>query len=164
MQKGESIIKKQTLDAMAGHALYMQFNQCVVLTEQCRQTCASLYRILTNVRNEVFSVEDYQILEKRLLQYHVATAPKDMTYIVTRNDLKQKLNEVLIQKFASDNKAETLNVQAIDIYQRNIVGGVLKNSIAGLDDSKTSRLVEQLKLVPGCPVLITQNIATGNFK
>lgn len=150
--------------AMCGYANYMQVTDVIILTEQLRQADdLTLYGILQDIRNERCKSTNSAIIETRLLHCHYHGIDKrsdNLTFVVRRNDLRCQLNARLVRKYAEEHGQALHVVHARDMWQGQEIDGPLKDIAEKLDDSKTARLMSRLELSPGCPVILTQNVAT----
>ncbi|CAF1979209.1 unnamed protein product [Rotaria magnacalcarata] len=140
---------ERQIEMQCAQKIISQINCVVELNQQMRTEDARYLELLTRLRNGKSTIEDYQLLCKR--------AP----ILVFRNTLRTQLNNRAVLNKAIETGIRLVVCVAQD-YIRNkaIDDSRLRKAILELPDNKTEHLPGYLPLVPGMPVLLTENIAT----
>ncbi|CAF2146722.1 unnamed protein product, partial [Rotaria magnacalcarata] len=112
-------------------------------------------------------IEDYQLLCTRIvgnpkLQASLRQKPwNEAPILVLRNTLRTQINNRAVLNAAIEMGLRPMMCVAQDYFQGKIVDDLrLRKTILELPDNKTEHLPGYLPLVPGMPVLLTENMAT----
>ncbi|CAF1212097.1 unnamed protein product [Rotaria magnacalcarata] len=125
-----------------------QINCVAELNQQMRMEDARYLELLTRLRNGKSTIEDYQLLCTRVigapnLKISLQQEPSnEAPILVFRNTLRTRLNARAVLNKALRRESDRL-----------------RKAILELPDNKTEHLPGYLSLVPGMPVLLTENIA-----
>jgi hypothetical protein len=146
--------KRQTAQAFI---LWRQLNAVVILDQQMRQAGDTRYAaLLSRLRTRCPTQEDIDLLNSRVgLPIPGELNNTDLRYIVRRNPLRSSINGMRIKQIAQE--------RGIEITY--CLGKVLKKS-PGISNEMIYRIQQRSKndsqdailaLIPGCPLMITQN-------
>ena len=111
----------------AGRLLWLNLTHCIILTEQIRQNEDLHYaqivrRLRTRNHTEQTIRADYNILKSRIISTldPIITAEwDDAPIIVSRNELRENLNKLKIERYATNNNLSIYYHTAIDHYASN---------------------------------------------
>lgn len=173
------------LEYAIGRSLWLQTKYAVVLHEQMRTVDIKYRDLLSRLRNCECTIEDHELLLSRVVGSKDCNVKslddpswKDATILVFSNEVRQEINnhtsisrslesgQMLYVCVAEDRVSLGNNV--VPQSCKNILHNILK-----LTDDKTDDLPGLLPLIPGMPVLLTDNICnqlgltngtTGIFK
>ncbi|CAF4921394.1 unnamed protein product [Rotaria socialis] len=119
------------------------------------------------MRNGQSTIEDYQLLSTRIVRNPKLPASlrqtpwKESPILVFRNILRTQINNRAVLNKAMEMGLQPMVCVAQDYFQRKIIDDLrLRKTILELPDNKTEHLPGYLPLVPGMPVLLTENVAT----
>ncbi|CAF1446689.1 unnamed protein product, partial [Adineta ricciae] len=155
------------IDIQCAQKVMSQINCVVKLEQQMRTEDVKYLELLNRLRNGQSTREDYQLLCSRIigspnLKISLRQNPwNEAPILVFRNTVRTQINNRAVL-----NKAIELGVTPIVcVAQDYVKGGIiddprLRKAILELPDNRTEHLPGYLPLVPGMPVLLTENIAT----
>ncbi|CAF1289252.1 unnamed protein product [Adineta steineri] len=158
---------ERQIDIQCAQKVMSQINCVVKLEKQMRTEDTRYLELLNRLRNGCFKMEDYQLLCSRVigspnLKISLQQSPwNEAPILVFRNAVRTQINNRAVL-----NKAIELGVKPIVCVAQDYVRGAaiddsrLRKAILELPDNKTEHLPGYLPLVPGMPVLLTENIAT----
>ncbi|CAF3356291.1 unnamed protein product [Rotaria socialis] len=158
---------ERQIEMQCAQKIISQINCVVELNQQMRTEDARYLELLTRLRDGKSTVEDYQLLCIRVigapnLKISLQQEPwNEAPILVFRNTLRTQLNNRAVLNKAIETGIRPVVCVAQD-YIRNkaIDDSRLRKAILELPDNKTEHLPGYLPLVPGMPVLLTENIAT----
>ncbi|CAF1452518.1 unnamed protein product [Rotaria magnacalcarata] len=133
---------------------------------QCAQKLISQMNCVVELSGQS-TIEDYQLLCTRIvgnpkLQASLRQKPwNEAPILVFRNTLRTQINNRAVLNKAMEMGLRPMVCVAQDYFQGKIIDDLrLRKTILELPDNKTEHLPGYLPLVPGMPVLLTENVAT----
>ncbi|CAF1581467.1 unnamed protein product, partial [Rotaria magnacalcarata] len=152
---------------LCSQKIVSQINCVVKLSQQMRTEDVRYLELLNRLRNGTSTIDDYQLLCTRVigapnLQVSLREKPwNEAPMLVFRNALRTQINNRALLNKTVEMKLTPVVCAAQDYIQgKQIEDPRLRNAILQLPDNKTEHLPGYLPLVPGIPVLLTENIAT----
>ncbi|CAF4683910.1 unnamed protein product, partial [Rotaria socialis] len=162
----EQIAERQ-IDMQCAQKLISQMNCVVELSQQMRTEDFRYLELLNKMRNGQSTIEDYQLLSTRIVRNPKLPASlrqtpwKEAPILVFRNTLRTQINNRALLNKAMEMGLRPMVCVAQDYFQGKIIDDLrLRKTILELPDNKTEHLPGYLPLVPGMPVLLTENMAT----
>ncbi|CAF5164478.1 unnamed protein product, partial [Rotaria magnacalcarata] len=162
----EQITERQ-IDMQCAQKLISQMNCVVELSQQMRTEDLRYLELLNRLRSGQSTIEDYQLLCTRIignpkLQASLRQKPwNEAPILVFRNTLRTQINNRAVLNKAMEMGLRPMLCVAQDYFQGKIIDDLpLRKTILELPDNKTEHLPGYLPLVPGMPVLLTENVAT----
>ncbi|CAF2150657.1 unnamed protein product [Rotaria magnacalcarata] len=162
----EQITERQ-IDMQCAHKLISQMNCVVELSQQMRTEDVRYLELLNRLRSGQSTIEDYQLLCTRIIgNPKLLTSLKQKPWneapiLVFRNTLRTQINNRAVLNKAMEMGLRPMVCVAQDYFQGKIIEDLrLRKTILELPDNKTEHLPGYLPLVPGMPVLLTENVAT----
>ncbi|CAM4955810.1 unnamed protein product [Rotaria socialis] len=162
----EQIMERQIVMQCA-EKLISQMNCVVELSQQMRTEDLQYLELLNKMRNGQSTIEDYQLLSTRIVRNPKLPASlrqtpwKEAPILVFRNTLRTQINNRAVLNKAMEMGLRPMVCVAQDYFQGKIIDDLrLRKTILELPDNKTEHLPGYLPLVPGVPVLLTENVAT----
>ncbi|CAF2058057.1 unnamed protein product [Rotaria magnacalcarata] len=162
----EQITERQ-IDMQCAQKLISQMNCVVELSQQMRTEDLRYLELLNRLRGGQSIIEDYQLLCTRIvgnpkLQASLRQKPwNEAPILVFRNTLRTQINNRAVLNKAMEMGLRPMVCVAQDYFQGKIIDDLrLRKTILELPDNKTEHLPGYLPLVPGMPVLLTENVAT----
>ncbi|CAM4981967.1 unnamed protein product [Rotaria socialis] len=162
----EQITERQ-IDMQCAQKLISQMNCVVELSQQMRTEDLRYLELLNRLRGGQSTIEDYQLLCTRIvgnpkLQASLRQKPwNEAPILVFRNTLRTQINNRAVLNKAMEMGLRPMVCVAQDYFQGKIIDDLrLRKTILELPDNKTEHLPGYLPLVPGMPVLLTENMAT----
>ncbi len=154
---------------MLGRLLWLGVKDCVFLTQQMRQSGdhnKQFRDLLDRLRCGTTSDSDIRVLSSRTLAVvsrqdwfrenilKWASAP----IITSRNNAKDALNFEISKSFASRTRQQFDVYNSLDSHNGNPVKtSELREALGNLHSGQTGQLLGRLPLIPGMPVVVTQN-------
>ncbi|CAF1405869.1 unnamed protein product [Rotaria magnacalcarata] len=161
----EQITERQ-IDMQCAQKLISQMNCVVELSQQMRTEDLRYLDLLNRLRSGQSTIEDYQLLCTRIvgnskLQASLRQKPwNEAPILVFRNTLRTQINNRAVLNKAMEMGLRPMVRVAQDYFQGKIIDDLrLRKTILELPDNKTEHLPGYLPLVPGMPVLPTENVA-----
>ncbi|CAF3872763.1 unnamed protein product [Rotaria sp. Silwood1] len=138
---------EKEIQQRVARSLILQINCVVKLTQQMRTEDPQYLQLLERLRRGQCNYDDYELLLTQVIGQPSVGSLNDSPWnkapiLVFRNEVQTQLN----------NKADTCKGKPIE-------DPALIRKLLELSDSKTEHLPGLLPLVPGMPVILTQNIA-----
>ncbi|CAF4567013.1 unnamed protein product [Rotaria sp. Silwood2] len=147
--------------------LISQMNCVVELSQQMRTEDMRYLELLNRLKSGQSTIEDYQLLSTRIignpkLQASLKQKPwSEAPILVFRNTLRTQINNRAVLNKAMEMRLRPMVCVAQDYFQGTIIEDLrLRKAILEVPDNKTEHLPGYLPLVPGMPVLLTENVAT----
>jgi hypothetical protein len=159
--------RQAAIDAVNGRCLFMQFKTVVFLNEQVRQADDLAYlSLLQRTRfGEETSNDHKELLSVTLENCEVSKleSSRNTRIIVSRNDLKSKINNIFVKQLASKDNRKLHYYVAQDKYKKmkEEPHQSFKKTVLSLPDNKTSNLMGVLPLCINMPVMVTNNVAVS---
>ncbi|CAF5095727.1 unnamed protein product, partial [Rotaria sp. Silwood1] len=141
-------------------SLILQINCVVKLTQQMRTEDPRYRQLLERLRHGQCNYDDYELLLTRVIGQPSVGSLRDSPWnkapiLVFQNEVRTQLNN----KAAETGQAPMVCVSQDTCKGKPIEDPRLIKKLLELSDSKTEHLPGLLSLVPGMPVILTQNIA-----
>ncbi|CAM2727278.1 unnamed protein product [Rotaria socialis] len=162
----EQITERQ-IDMQCAQKLISQVNCVVELSQQMRTEDLRYLELLNRLRSGQSTIEDYQLLCTRIignpkLQASLRQKPwNEAPILIFRNTLRTHINNRAVLNKAMEMGLRPMVCVAQDYFQGKIIDDLrLRKTILELYDNKAEHLPGYLPLVPGMPVLLTENMAT----
>ncbi|CAF4258879.1 unnamed protein product [Rotaria sp. Silwood2] len=159
------LLNEKEIQQRVARSLILQINCVVKLTQQMRTEDAQYLQLLERLRNGQCNRDDYELLLTRVVgQPSVgslrASPWNKAPILVFRNEVRTQLNnKAVIHKAIEMGQRPMVCVAQNTIKGKPIEDPTLIKKLLELSDSKTEHLPGLLPLVPGMPVILTQNIA-----
>ena len=153
---------KKSQDEVLGKLLWLSVTTVVILSEIRRQSDPVFIALLNRLRYGKCNDADFNLLNTRILgnftpdwsQSHW----KNVTTIVSNNDVKDAINVKAAEAFAHKSNQELHWYYATDTHQgKHITDPLLKVHLEKLHSGKTNQRLGKIPLVLGMPVIITHN-------
>lgn len=148
-----------------GRELWQSVQKVVELKQPMRQIADPTYAsILSNIRKGYLPENQRQILRTRILgDDRIATDEwKRSVFLVTRNQLRARLNFEATREYADDQRQLIVYSCARDTYNGNPIEGSTRRRFLSVSDTKENSLCGILPLSIGIKVLITTNICAND--
>ncbi|CAF1565147.1 unnamed protein product [Adineta ricciae] len=162
--KFNKLLSEKEIQQRVARSLILQINCVVKLTQQMRTEDLRYLRLLERLRQGQCSYEDYELLLTRVdgqSSVSLREPPWNQApMLVFINEIRTQLNH----RSAIHNAVEAGTNLMVCVAQNFCKGKAVEEpalvkKLLELSDSKTEHLPSLLPLVPGMPVIITQNIA-----
>ncbi|CAF4334893.1 unnamed protein product, partial [Rotaria sp. Silwood2] len=146
-------------------SLILQINCVVKLTQQMRTQDLRYLQLLERLRHGQCNYDDYELLLTRVAGQPSVGSLCDPPWnkapiLVFRNEVRTQLNQkAAIHKAVQLGYAPMVCVAQDTCKGKQIEDQTLIKKLLELSDSKTEHLPGLLPLIPGMPVILTQNIA-----
>ncbi|CAF4618591.1 unnamed protein product, partial [Rotaria sp. Silwood2] len=156
---------EKQIQQRVARSLILQINCVVKLTQQMRTEDLRYLQLLERLRHGERNYDDYELLLTRVVGQSSVPLLSDSPWnkapiLVFRNEVRTQLNHKAVS-----HKAEQMGQAPIVCVAQDTCKGkpiedrALIKKFLELSDSKTEHLPGLLPLVPGTPVILTQNIA-----
>ncbi len=144
-----------------GRALWQQLTHAVLLTEQNRVIDKQYEEILNRVSMGKCTVNDYEILNTRLIDKIDMTNEKfiNAPFIVPGNELRREINKLHASWNAKKNGQVIQLSIAKDSCSKIPLTDSKKKQLSNLPYTKSGNLPTQLELFVGLPIMVTKNLA-----
>ncbi|CAF5029535.1 unnamed protein product, partial [Rotaria sp. Silwood1] len=163
--KSNKIATEKQIQQRVARSLILQINCVVKLTQQMRTDDPRYLQLLERLRRGECNYDDYELLLTRVMGQSSIPLLSDSPWnkapiLVFRNEVRTQLNHKAV-----NHKAEQVGQTLIVCVAQDTCKGkpiedrALIKKMLELSDSKTEHLPGLLPLVPGMPVILTQNIA-----
>ncbi|CAF4251337.1 unnamed protein product [Rotaria socialis] len=158
---------ERQIEMQCAQKVISQINCVVQLEQQMRTEDTRYLELLNRLRDGKSTIEDYELLCTRVigtpnLKTYLQQDPwNEAPILVFRNTLRTQINNRAVLNKATEMKLRPIICVAQDYVRNAAISDVrLRKAILELPDNKTEHLPGYLPLVPGMPVLLTENIAT----
>lgn len=158
------------LEYAIGRSLWLQTKYAVLLQQQIRTIDTKYRHLLNRLRKSECTKQDHELLLTRVVGSKNCNVKslddplwRDATILVFSNEVRQEINNHTAISRSAENETLLYVCVAKDIVSigNNILPNSCKNilkNILKLTDDKTADLPGLLPLIPGMPVLLTDNI------
>ena len=150
-------------ETVFGKLLWLSINKVVILTQsmrQCGPENERLVQLLGRLREGRCTDDDFDLLSTRILDNISVNWSEwqNVPIIVSENAQKDALNERAAQAFANRTNQTLHWYYAEDSHRGNtITDPELKGHLETLNSGITNQRLGKIPLVPGMPIMITQN-------
>ncbi|CAF3333769.1 unnamed protein product, partial [Rotaria socialis] len=159
---------ERQIDMQCAEKLISQMNCVVELSQQMRTEDLRYLELLNRLRSGQSTIEDYQLLCTRIIgnpkvQASLRQKPWDEVGSNTSfsSTLRTQINNRAVLNKAMEMGLRPMVCVAQDCFQRKIIDDLrLRKTTLELPDNKTEHLPGYLPVVPGRPVLLTENVST----
>ncbi|CAF1624132.1 unnamed protein product [Adineta ricciae] len=163
-KKFNKIPSEKEIQQRVARSLILQMNCVVKLTQQMRTEDSRYLQLLERLRQGQCNFEDYELLLTRVVGQPTVSLREppwnQAPMLVFRNEIRTQLNHSSAIHNAVEVGTNLMVCVAQDLCKGKAVKeAALVKKLLELSDSKTEHLPGLLPLVPGMPVIITQNIA-----
>ncbi|CAF4508019.1 unnamed protein product [Didymodactylos carnosus] len=159
-------LREVDINYRAGHSIMLQINCVVKLTQQMRTMDQRYSELLDRLRLGTCTREDYALLCTRVVAPNNIVKSlnlppwKDAVILVYVNELRTELNGMAVLDKCYEIAGPPVICVAEDTFKVETVNVPnFRSHVLSLPDNKTELLPGYLPLVPGMPVLLTNNIA-----
>ncbi|CAF1494948.1 unnamed protein product [Adineta steineri] len=156
---------EKEIQQRVARSLIRQINCMVKLTIQMRTKDQRYRKLLERLREGQYTFVDYELLITRVVRQSSVSSLCESPWneapiFVFRNEIRTQLNHRAAIHNAAQIECAPMECVAQDSCKgKPIEDPVLMKKLLELCDSKTEHLPGLLVLVPGMPIIITQNIA-----
>ncbi|CAF4825239.1 unnamed protein product, partial [Rotaria socialis] len=163
--KSNKIATEKQIQQRVARSLILQINCVVKLTQQMRTEDLRYLQLLERLRHGECNYDDYELLLTRVVGQSSVPLLSDSPWnkapiLVFRNEIRTQLNHKAVSHKAQQTGQTPIVCVAQDTCKgKPIEDRALIKKLLELSDSKTEHLPGLLPLVPGMPVILTQNIA-----
>ncbi|CAF2763621.1 unnamed protein product [Rotaria sp. Silwood2] len=163
--KSNKIPTEKQIQQRVARSLILQINCVVKLTQQMRTEDLRYLQLLERLRHGECNYDDYELLLTRVVGQSSVPLLSDSPWnkapiLVFRNEVRTQLNHKAVNHKAEQVGQTPIICVAQDTCKsKPIEDRALIKKLLELSDSKTEHLPGLLPLVPGMPVILTQNIA-----
>ncbi|CAF3984286.1 unnamed protein product [Rotaria sordida] len=164
-KKSGKLPTEKEIQQRVARSLILQINCVVKLTQQMRTEDTRYLQLLERLRQGQCNSDDYELLLTRVVGQPSVSSLRESPWnkapiLVFRNEVRTQINhKAAIQNAAQLNCAPIVCVAQDTCKGKGIEDPILIKKLLELSDSKTEHLPGLLPLVPGMPVILTQNIA-----
>ncbi|CAF4602628.1 unnamed protein product [Rotaria sp. Silwood2] len=164
-QKSGKLLNEKEIQQRVARSLILQINCVVKLTQQMRTEDLQYLELLERLRHGQCNHDNYELLLTRVVGQPSVGSLCDSPWnkapiLVFRNEVRTQLNnKAAIHKAAEMEQALIVCIAQDSCKDKPIEDRRLVKTLLELCDSKTEHLPGLLPLVPGMPVILTQNIA-----
>ncbi|CAF3818885.1 unnamed protein product [Rotaria sp. Silwood1] len=164
-KKSGKLPTEKEIQRRVARSLILHINCMVKLTQQMRTEDPRYLQLLERLRHGQCNYDDYELLLTRVVGQSSVDSLRDEPWnkapiLVFRNEVRTQLNnKVAIHKAAETRQAPIICVAQDTCKGEPIEDPILVKKLLELSDSKTEHLPGLLPLVPGMPVILTQNVA-----
>ncbi|CAF3777547.1 unnamed protein product [Rotaria sp. Silwood1] len=164
-KKSGKLPNEKEIQQRVARSLILQINCVVKLTQQMRTEDPRYLQLLERLRHGQCNYDDYELLLTRVIGQPSVGYLHDSPWnkapiLVFRNEVRTQLNnKAAIHKAAEMGQAPIVCVAQDTCKGKSIEDPTLVKKLLELSDSKTEHLPGLLPLVPGMPVILTQNVA-----
>ncbi|CAF4221567.1 unnamed protein product, partial [Rotaria sordida] len=164
-KKSDKLPTEKEIQQRVARSLILQINCVVKLTQQMRTEDIRYLQLLERLRQGQCNYDDYELLLTRVVGQPSVSSLRESPWnkapiLVFRNEVRTQINhKAAIQNAAQLNCAPIVCVAQDTCKGKGIEDPILIKKLLELSDSKTEHLLGLLPLVPGMPVILTQNIA-----
>ncbi|CAF4785812.1 unnamed protein product [Rotaria sp. Silwood1] len=164
-KKSGKLPTEKEIQQRVARSLILHINCMVKLTQQMRTEDPRYLQLLERLRHGQCNYDDYELLLTRVVGQSSVDSLRDEPWnkapiLVFRNEVRTQLNnKVAIHKAAETRQAPIICVAQDTCKGEPIEDPILVKKLLELSDSKTEHLPGLLPLVPGMPVILTQNVA-----
>ncbi|CAF1406501.1 unnamed protein product [Rotaria sordida] len=164
-KKSGKLPTEKEIQQRVARSLILQINCVVKLTQQMRTEDPRYLQLLERLRRGQCNYDDYELLLTRVVGQSSVGSLRDSPWnkapiLVFRNEVRTQLNnKAAIHKAAEMGQAPIVCVAQDTCKGKSIEDPTLVKKLLELSDSKTEHLPGLLPLVPGMPVILTQNVA-----
>ncbi|CAF1382354.1 unnamed protein product [Rotaria sordida] len=164
-KKSGKLPTEKEIQQRVARSLILQINCVVKLTQQMRTEDTRYLQLLERLRQGQCNYDDYELLLTRVVGQPSVNSLHESPWnkapiLVFRNEVRTQINhKAAIQNAAQLNCAPIVCVAQDTCKGKPIEDPILRKKLLELSDSKTEHLSGLLPLVPGMPVILTQNIA-----
>ncbi|CAF1532305.1 unnamed protein product, partial [Rotaria sordida] len=164
-KKSGKLPTEKEIQRRVARSLILQINCVVKLTQQMRTEDPRYLQLLERLRRGQCNYDDYELLLTRVVGQSSVGSLRDSPWnkasiLVFRNEVRTQLNnKAAIHKAAEMGQAPIVCVAQDTCKGKSIEDPTLVKKLLELSDSKTEHLPGLLPLVPGMPVILTQNVA-----
>ncbi|CAF3596910.1 unnamed protein product [Rotaria sp. Silwood1] len=164
-KKSDKLPTEKEIQQRVARSLILQINCVVKLTQQMRTEDIRYLQLLERLRQGQCNYDDYELLLTRVVGQPSVSSLRESPWnkapiLVFRNEVRTQINhKAAIQNAAQLNCAPIVCVAQDTCKGKPIEDPILIKKLLELSDSKTEHLSGLLPLVPGMPVILTQNIA-----